>query len=413
MKEIELLTSRRFFPLFFSQLIALLNDNIFKYTLIMLVTFSVVHNTEKAQLLVNLIGGVYGSAFLLFSITIGQLADKFNRVFIIQLNKGFEIILIAIGIVSIYFNTINLSLAIIFLLGLRTAFLSPIKFSLLPDLLPVNELLIGNALLIASAIIAILVGGILGLLMGGQIATAILLCSFSLFLAIFSFVTSLYIPKAPRLDPALQINIKDIFHSFNYAFNDKKIFFPMLALAWSVLVAVVFVRQLPVYTKMYISDNQAYVLTLFLPFMMGIVVGALLCKRIFKALITPRHTALSLFLLSLFLFDFSWATSHLSDVQFQLASFESIRIICDTFLFGLVGGIFIVPLYSNLQLNSHADHRARVLALTNFLMSLFAVLAAVFAIVLIRRHFSIGGIYITIGVLNVFMAFYFIQLSRR
>lgn len=411
-KEIELLTSIRFFPLFISQLVAVFNDNIFKSTLIMLVTFSIVQHPEKAQLLANLIGGVYGSAFLLFSLTIGQLADKFNRVWITQFMKCFEILLIGIGMFSLYINNIELALFIIFLLGVHSAFLSPIKFSLLPDLLLPKDLLAGNSLIVAGAVTGIFVGTILGLFFGGVLETAMIIMSVSFIFAVLSFVASLYIPKAPRLDPTLKINVKDIYHSIQYVFTDKKIFVPMLALAWSVLVGVVFVRQFPIYSKMFISAQQIYVLTLFTPFAIGVVMGALLCRRILKGLITPRHTSFSLLLLSLFLFDFAWTTSHMHSAQLIIYSIDSIRILSDTFLFAFVAGIFIVPLYTNLQVNSHADHRARVLSLSNFLISLFAVLAAVFVIILIKLHFSIVEIYVIIGLLNSAMAIYFIRVSR-
>ncbi|MEC9482799.1 MAG: 1-acyl-sn-glycerol-3-phosphate acyltransferase, partial [Halomonas sp.] len=55
----------------------------------------------------------------------------------------------------------------------------------------------------------------------------------------------------------------------------------------------------------------------------------------------------------------------------------------DLALIGVGGGLYIVPLYTLVQLASHESHRARMIAANNLLNALFMILAAVFGIVVL------------------------------
>ena len=55
-------------------------------------------------------------------------------------------------------------LALLFVMGIEATFFGPLKYAILPDLLPMSELLLGNALVEAGTFLAILIGTIAGML---------------------------------------------------------------------------------------------------------------------------------------------------------------------------------------------------------------------------------------------------------
>src|SRR4030095_3854390 len=78
--QFSLLRQRRFAPFFATQFLGAANDNVFKYTFTLLVTFHAErYSGLPTALAVNLIAGVFIVPFLLFSATSGQLADKFDN----------------------------------------------------------------------------------------------------------------------------------------------------------------------------------------------------------------------------------------------------------------------------------------------------------------------------------------------
>src|SRR5687768_11798930 len=89
-----LITSRKFLPLFLTQFFGAFNDNLLKNALIILITYKIAYETgDNAQVLVTVAAGVFILPFFLFSATAGQLADKYERAFIIKIVKISEVII--------------------------------------------------------------------------------------------------------------------------------------------------------------------------------------------------------------------------------------------------------------------------------------------------------------------------------
>ena len=59
-------------------------------------------------------------------------------------------------------------LAVLLIMGIEAAFFGPLKYAILPDLLPLGELVLGNALIEAGTFVAILLGTIAGVLIAGR-----------------------------------------------------------------------------------------------------------------------------------------------------------------------------------------------------------------------------------------------------
>ena len=84
--QFHLLQSRRFLPLFVTQFLGAMNDNLFKQALVVLVTFRLAQALDiNGQIFVTVAAGVFILPFFLFSATAGQLADKYEKSRSIQL----------------------------------------------------------------------------------------------------------------------------------------------------------------------------------------------------------------------------------------------------------------------------------------------------------------------------------------
>src|SRR6478672_7149967 len=86
--QFELLRTRRFLPFFLTQFLGALNDNLFKNSMVLLLTFQAAQASSlDSGILVNLAGGIFILPFFVFSATAGQLADTFERYRIIRSAK--------------------------------------------------------------------------------------------------------------------------------------------------------------------------------------------------------------------------------------------------------------------------------------------------------------------------------------
>ena len=90
----NLLHTRRFLPLFVSQSLGALNDNLFKNALVALVIF---RTGEGGTALVALAGALFILPYLLLSATAGQLADRFDKARLLRATKLAEIVLMALA----------------------------------------------------------------------------------------------------------------------------------------------------------------------------------------------------------------------------------------------------------------------------------------------------------------------------
>jgi hypothetical protein len=92
--QFSLLKTRRFLPFFLTQFLGAFNDNLFKSALVMLVTFSLARKNGNQWSS----GGdgdrrlVYSPLFSLF-LRRGELADRYEKAFLIRRIKFIEIIL--------------------------------------------------------------------------------------------------------------------------------------------------------------------------------------------------------------------------------------------------------------------------------------------------------------------------------
>src|ERR1700691_4199377 len=96
--QFSLLRQRRFAPFFWTQFLGAGNDNVFKFAFTILVTY---HAAEfgggDPKTAAFIISAVFIAPYVLFSATAGQLADKFEKSWLIRLVKSLEIVIMLLA----------------------------------------------------------------------------------------------------------------------------------------------------------------------------------------------------------------------------------------------------------------------------------------------------------------------------
>ena len=93
--QFTLLKQRRFAPFFSTQFLGAFNDNIFRNGLIILLTFKGIEIFGlNASQIANVAGALFILPYFLFSAIAGQLADKFEKSFLIRSIKLLEILVL-------------------------------------------------------------------------------------------------------------------------------------------------------------------------------------------------------------------------------------------------------------------------------------------------------------------------------
>jgi acyl-[acyl-carrier-protein]-phospholipid O-acyltransferase/long-chain-fatty-acid--[acyl-carrier-protein] ligase len=413
--------TKRFLPLFLTQFMGALNDNLLKNALVMLVTYRIATATgDNAQILVTLAAGLFILPFFLFSATAGQLADKYDRAAMTRIIKIVEIGIMAVATIGFFVQSIWLLLTALFGMGVHSTFFGPIKYALLPQQLSDDELLPGNAYIEAGTFLAILLGTILGGVLILQAHGVTLVSVALLAVAITGYVTSLQIPAAQPSDPALRINRniwRETWRIVGYARQDRQIFLCILGISWFWLVGATLLAEFAPYVKDVLRGDAAVVTLLLTVFSVGIGIGSFLCNRLLRGHIQSTYVPLAALAITVFGVDLYFASRHFSadgGDSLSLWQFAALprawRVLFDLFLMAISGGVYIVPLYAIMQHRSAPAHRARVIAANNVVNAVFMVASAILTIILLSLHFTIPEVFLLVSLANLAVAIYICKL---
>ena len=100
-KTEHILTTRRFLPMFLTQFFGALNDNVYKQSLLLVITYGwIQQQSASVSTLNNLAALLFILPYFIFSATAGQIADKYERSFLVRNIKILEIIIMLIAFVG-------------------------------------------------------------------------------------------------------------------------------------------------------------------------------------------------------------------------------------------------------------------------------------------------------------------------
>jgi 1-acyl-sn-glycerol-3-phosphate acyltransferase len=414
---LSLLKEKRFLPLFVTQFLGAFNDNIFKNALIMMVVYKLV---TDSNFYVNLAAGLFILPFFLFSATAGQIAEKYEKSLVIKVNKFCEIIIMLCASVCFYFDSVNGLIAMLFLMGTQSAFFGPLKYSILPQHLDEKEIIAGNGIIEMGTFLAILLGTMLGVYLITENNGEFLVSIAVLAVAVFGFISSLFIPKAESVNSQLKINFnlysatKEVLSIFKQQVPSVKM--SVIAVSWFWFLGAIYLTQLPQLVKSEMGYSEDVVTLFLVVFSIGIGLGSMLCERISKDYIEVGLVAFGSFGITFFgaLFFYEFTTFDSMALMkdgnlLSLADYNedprSIFLCIYLFAIGLFGGFYTVPLYAIIQTRSVKEHMSRIIAANNIFNSLFMVVSAIMAVVLLK-WLSIAQLFLVLSLANWIVAFY-------
>ena len=421
--QFSLLKQRRFAPFFWTQFSGAANDNLFKFSFTVMVTYQLSVSWLPPAMAGLVIGALFILPFLLFSATSGQLTDKFPKTRMIRAVKNLEI---AIMLLAAYgFFTSNLAvqvpvlLACVFLMGLHSTLFGPVKFAYLPQVLTDAELTGGNGMVEMGTFVAILLGDIVGGLLVaipevGHTAVAIGCVG----LALLGRAFAQGVPELPATDPGLKINwnpVTETWRNLQLARGNLVVFRSLLGISWMWFFGAVFLSQFPSFAKEVLHGDEQVATLLLVVFSIGIGTGSLLCEVLSRRHVEIGLVPLGAIGMSVFAVDLYFASRGLPDMGVMglgafLAQAAHWRVMADLALLSLFAGLYSVPMYALIQLRSQATHRARIIAANNILNALFMIGSSVIAGALLGAGFSIPQIFLFTGVANAVVAFYIFLL---
>jgi 1-acyl-sn-glycerol-3-phosphate acyltransferase len=412
------LARRSFLPFFSTQLLSAFNDNFFKNALVIWIS------AQQASLfgvtpasMISLCSLVFIAPFFFLSATAGQLADRYEKTLVIRAVKVAEVLIMALATAGFLSGSLRVMLAALFLMGVHSAMLGPVKYSILPELLEPDRLVEGNALVEMGTFLAILVGTIGGgvlILESPAYVTGTLMV-----IAAIGLATSFSIPRLPPSNPTLEIHknpFTPTIQTLRILKSTRAVFLSALGISWFWFMGAVLLSLLPVYARETLHAHE-HVVTLFLcVFCLGIALGSLLTERVSGknlelGLVPFGSLGMTTFLIDLYLVGTpARVPSELLDVEAFLALPNAYRILADLFGIAVFGGFFTVPLYTLIQERAEPDSRARVVAGNNILNALFMVIGSALLALLFSHGFDARGVFLVLAALSVASGVYIYSL---
>jgi acyl-[acyl-carrier-protein]-phospholipid O-acyltransferase/long-chain-fatty-acid--[acyl-carrier-protein] ligase len=360
---------------------------------------------------------VFIAPYFFLSALGGEIADRYDKAVIAQRLKLAEIGVAMLAILGFALHSPTFTVPILFVallgFGVIGSLFGPIKYGILPDLLPRSELPTANALVEGATFMAILLGTIVGGLAakgGGDPAWSSLLM---LVFALLCWTSSLFIPRVGSGAPDLKINPNIAVSTgalLKHLRADPRLWWGALVTSWFWLVGAVVLSLLPPLVKNIVGGTEEVVTAYLAVFSVAVALGSGLAAWLASGRIVILPTLVGAVLLAIFSLDLGWATygSPLALVPHGIGDvFSSAlgwRVMIDLAGLAIAGGLYIVPTFAAVQAWAGADRRARVIAGVNVTNAAFMVAGTIVIAVLQALGFTTPALFMLIGLVTLGVA---------
>lgn len=403
-----------FGALFTTQFLGAFNDNLFKTTLTVTITFSAVSFAGlDPTALVALAGALLILPFALFSALGGQLADRYPKQRLIVLTKLGECVIMLVGGAGLVLGSMTLCLMSLFLLGTQAAFFGPLKYGALPELLPQEKLVKGNAYIEMGTFLAILLGTIAGGVLASRPRLEV--ASVGVAVAAAGLFAARRVPALPAADPTLRVSfgwLRPNWELVGIARQNRAVLHSILGISWFWLLGAVVLSVLPQLVRVHWGGGPGVVTFALGAFSVGVGLGAVLCEKlsfeqIELGLVPFGALGLTVFLALLGVVSAPLA-AHAGSLGIAdfLGRSRGLWATAAVLLLAVSGGVFTVPLYTLLQGRSDPGTRARVVAANNVLNAVFMVVGSAALALLSSLGVTTPQVLLVLAVVNVGVAVY-------
>jgi len=370
--------SRSFHLLNATQFLGAFNDNVFKLLVIYLLIN--VKGAAAANTILSLAGAIFVIPFLLFSSSSGVLADRLSKRTIIVYTKILEVLIMLFGLIAVIFESAIGAYTALFFMASQSALFGPSKYGIIPELVESKKVSKANGTLTSFTYLAI----ILGTFIASFIADItnknfVIEALFCVGVAIAGLITSLGIRRTEPKNSPKKINpffLYEIYQTLRFSWKVPHLLTAIFGSSFFLFVGAYVQLNIIPFGMQSLGLSEVGGGYLFLATAVGIAIGAVLAGQISKDKVEPGISCITGFFISIFF------------VSLHLFSWSLTLTIINLALLGMVGGAFLIPFDSFIQVNSPDEKRGQVIAASNF-FSFIGVLAAAFALYFISENLGL------------------------
>jgi acyl-[acyl-carrier-protein]-phospholipid O-acyltransferase/long-chain-fatty-acid--[acyl-carrier-protein] ligase len=346
----------RFSAFLAAQSFGAFNDNGFKMFVAVL---AMAQNPAGAGHLISVASGVFILPFILFSTVAGDAADRWSKSSLIVFFKALEILLLVLAVPALASGSIPALMTLMFLMGVHSAFFSPVKLAILPELVGDADLSQANGLLQATTFAGIVLGTAaateLARRLHGRPAFA---AGALVVVAIAGFAAAFAVPKTPAIRPQTRLKFNVVtgtIASLRELARLPSVNLATYATAFFWFVGALFQLNILLYGQRLMGLDEATSGRLLVVLCLGIGAGSFIAGALSQGQVELGLVPLGGIGLVAFTFDLGFAYG------------SPRRVVLDLILLGLSAGFYAVPLQAFIQQRSPVAERGRVLAIGNFL----------------------------------------------
>lgn len=348
-----------------AQFFGVINDNLFKFVMAFLLIDAL--GSARASEILAATGAIYVIPFLLFSSSAGILADRFSKQRMLFILKIAEILIMSLAMIAFHYKSIWGCYSLLFLLSTHSAMFGPPKYGIIPELVPSNRVSKANGLITSFTYLAIIIGTFLASFLTDITERRfIIIAGFCLCVAIAGFVSSLGVKYTPAQSPKKRINllfVREIYRTLVDCRKKTHLLTAILGSAYFLFIGAFTQLNIIPFAIQSLHLSEVDGGYLFLSTALGIAFGAFIAGKLSKKRIELGISCWAGFGIALFFF------------LLPIVSYLLVPVILCLVGIGILGGLFIVPFETFIQLYSENEKRGQTIAAANFL-SFFGVLLA-------------------------------------
>jgi MFS family permease len=359
-----------------AQLLGAFNDNLFKQLLLLMAALTLFPGEDKQ----GIAFAVFALPFIIFSGMAGDLSERFSKRSIIWRMKLAEIVVMALGLWALQVQSWNLLLAVLFLMGLQSAFFGPAKYGVIPELVGPSKLVGANGTIAMTTFMGVLFGQALaGPLLDNFNDQLWLVGAFCVGFAVLGTVFARFMKPLAAQKPDLEIGVNpfgNLFQTIGVLRSQKGLFSIVLLYSFFWFNGGVIqqaITGLGDTGYLDIQAGEATEISYLLVFLaVSIMVGSLVAPKIASRFPLGKVAATGAVMMVLAQLSLLLIGTVVSREQgaLHLAKLSMVGI-------GFFGAFFVVPIQSYLQDAPPAGMRGQTFAVNNFMNFIFIFLGGV------------------------------------
>ena len=414
--QFALLKTRRFLPLFLVQFLGAFNDQTYQKAFLALITYRLADEIGMPTgILLPISSILFILPFAIIAPSAGQLADRRDKAVLMRYIKAWEIVLMLIACVGYYTQNIFLLYALVFLMGAQSAMFAPIKYSVLPQYLRREELMIGNGLVQGFTFLAIIFGTIVGNELILRDGGTLVICIIVVVVAVIGFVASLYAPSAPPIKHVGKVDwnlARAILTLFRECRTNRPAMRAIYAISWFWFLGATFLTLLYPYGEEELGVDEGVLTILLAGFSVGVALGAIGSGLLSRGKIDVSLPPIGAFGLAIMAVELWIATpvapgpdTPLLNRSEFFSTFTGWRVFIDFVLIAAFAGLYVTPMNVVLQTEAPDNQRASFIALSNVVDSAAIVLNGLLVLILVAAGVKSSDILIVVTLTALPMSF--------